>query len=471
MAETCKIKMTTMTTMLERGVSPEQHRWAVEQANKHADEDDFVEYILPQCYDQELKGVMTQLMSRGLWWSLGEVLERGEVMTHLMSRDMCGSVGKVLERGVSATQHRWAVEQACKRADEEQFANYILRWCREEELELVSTHMASRGLWKPVDSVTQRDVPVDSVTQNDVSVDSVTQFDIPVDSVTQNNISVDSVTQNGIPVDSVTQSDVPVDSVTQNDIPVDGVTHSDVPVDSLTQSDIPVDSVTQSDVPADGVTHSDVPVDSVTQNDIPADGVTHSDVPVDSVTQNDIPVDSVTQSDVPVNSVTQIDVPVDSVTQNDVPVDSVTQSDVPVDSITKSDVSITHHILSQLVSRGLFEAVGKFLQRDISSEQHRCAVEQAIQHADDGDFVEYILPQCHDEEMEEVMTYLVSLRLWGSVGKVLERGVSPEQHRWAVEQASKHANGQQLVFCILPRCCDEELETLMTHLVSRGLWT
>ncbi|XP_076453711.1 uncharacterized protein LOC143288923 [Babylonia areolata] len=125
--------------------------------------------------------------------------------------------------------------------------------------------------------------------------------------------------------------------------------------------------------------------------------------------------------------------------------------------------------LSQLVSRRMWWSVDKVLKREISGEQHRWAVEQASRHARDGDFIEYILPQCHDEELEHVITHLVTRGLWRSVGEVLKRGISASRHSWVVEQSSKRARDDDFVKYILPECHQEQLEHVVIQLVSRGL--
>ncbi|KAL8564121.1 hypothetical protein ACOMHN_035726 [Nucella lapillus] len=127
-------------------------------------------------------------------------------------------------------------------------------------------------------------------------------------------------------------------------------------------------------------------------------------------------------------------------------------------------------ILSRLASRGLWRSVGKVLERGVSAVSHRWAVEQAIELASDEDFVPCILPQCRDEERKHVLFHLVSRGLWEPVGSVLERGVSSAQHRWAVEQAIEGASGDDLVHCILPQCRDEGRQHILSHLVSRGQW-
>ncbi|XP_076451165.1 uncharacterized protein LOC143287036 [Babylonia areolata] len=339
--------------VLERGVSTAQHRWAVEQASRHADDVQFRKYILPHCHDEELEQVLTHLVSRGLWEPIdsaahSDVSVKHHILSHLVSQGQLKAVGRFLQRDIGTEQHRWAVEQASRHADNDEFIRFILPHCRDEELEQVLTHLVSRGLWESVDKVLERGV-----------------------STAQHRWAVEQASRHGDDHNFV---------------------HHILPH------------------------YHDEELEQVLTH-LVSQGLWE-----------------------------------------------------PIDSAAHSDVSVKHHILSHLVSQGEWEAVGRFLQRDIGTEQHRWAVEQASRHADDFEFIRFILPHCHDEELEQVLTHLVSRGLWESVDKVLERGVSTAQHRWAVEQASRHADDDCFVVYILPHYHDEELEQVLTHLVSRGLW-
>ena len=62
---------------LQRGVSDSQHQWAVEEACKRAFNGEILYYILPHCADCQLDSVLTPLVERGLWGVVWTVLERG----------------------------------------------------------------------------------------------------------------------------------------------------------------------------------------------------------------------------------------------------------------------------------------------------------------------------------------------------------------------------------------------------------
>jgi hypothetical protein len=185
---------TSVGLVLKRGVSKTHHRWAVEDASKSATETDFVKHILPHCTGAHLESGLTHLIRRHLWTSVGLVLKRGvsktqhrwtveeasksaeendfinhilphctgthleSVLAHLTSRGLLKSVGLVLERGVSDTQHRQAVEEASKRAKDGELINYIWPHRSGDRLESALPHLVSRRLWKSVGLVMARGV-------------------------------------------------------------------------------------------------------------------------------------------------------------------------------------------------------------------------------------------------------------------------------------------------------------------------
>jgi hypothetical protein len=67
----------------------------------------------------------------------------------------------VLKRGVNDTQHTWAVEEASKIAEDQDFLKYILSHCTDDQLESVLPHLARRRLWKPIRLVLERGVSTD----------------------------------------------------------------------------------------------------------------------------------------------------------------------------------------------------------------------------------------------------------------------------------------------------------------------
>ncbi|XP_076452442.1 uncharacterized protein LOC143288060 [Babylonia areolata] len=462
---------TGVSRVFESDISAALHTWAVEQASRLADDYNFVSCILPHCHDEELVHVVTHLVSRCLWKSVGKVLERGvntelhrwvveqasrharddcfvhfilphchdeeleHVLIHLVSRGLWESVGKVLEQGISTAQHRWAVEQASRHAgDYGVFVRYILPYCHDEELEQVLTHLVSRGLWEPIDSAAHSDVSVKHhilsqlVSQGQwAAVGRFLQRDI---GSTEQRWAVEQAIRHA-------DKDVFVCHIYPQ-------CHDEELEQVLT------------DLVSRGVWSL---VGKVLKRGV-------------STALHRWAVEKAMRHADDCDFFAFI-LP----WCHDEELEQVLTHLVsralwePIDRAAHSDVSVKHHILTYLVSQHHWEAVDRFLQRDIGAAQHRWAVEQASRHALDGDFVHYILPHCLHEELIQVLSHLVSQGLWESVGKVLEHGVSTAQHRWAVEQASRHADEDgEFIHYILPHCHDEELEQVLTHLVSLGLW-
>ncbi|KAL8591492.1 hypothetical protein ACOMHN_000507 [Nucella lapillus] len=146
----------------------------------------------------------------------------------------------------------------------------------------------------------------------------------------------------------------------------------------------------------------------------------------------------------------------------------------PLDSETDSGVRTSttlHHVLSQIVSKGFWEAVSHFVQRAIDSQHHRWAMEEGSKYAGEENDVDlYITPQCCLEELESILPTLVSRGLWYSVDSVLERGVSPALHRWVVIESLKVASEEDFSTFVLPHSSEEDLEQVLQHMVSQGLW-
>jgi hypothetical protein len=151
--------------LLKVGVSDTRHRQVVKEASKRAGDWDFIKYILPHCTGAHLESALPHLVSRRLWKTVGLVLERvvsdtqhtraveeasktadewnfiynilphctgahlESALPHLVSRGLWKSVGLVLERGVSDTQHTWAVEEVSKTAEDQDFIKHILPHC------------------------------------------------------------------------------------------------------------------------------------------------------------------------------------------------------------------------------------------------------------------------------------------------------------------------------------------------------
>ena len=107
-------------------------------------------------------------------------------------------------------------------------------------------------------------------------------------------------------------------------------------------------------------------------------------------------------------------------------------------------------VLEQLLSRGLWWAVGTLLalQRPLSEELRRGAVQRAVQEATTWEISDFILPHLDEHLWPFVARHLLQRQLWWAVGKVLR------------------ARRQVFICRIHPICTDVHLNSLMTHLVS-----
>ena len=129
-----------------------------------------------------------------------------------------------------------------------------------------------------------------------------------------------------------------------------------------------------------------------------------------------------------------------------------------------------HGILTVLVKRGAWQSVVSVLNRVVSPTRHVQAVHEACQHAAEHVITQHVLPHCADDQLDDVLGTLVARGLWRAVDVVLGRGASPPQHRWAMRQCSQEAEDEDFAQYILHHCTDLQLEDVVGVLAARGLW-
>ena len=127
-------------------------------------------------------------------------------------------------------------------------------------------------------------------------------------------------------------------------------------------------------------------------------------------------------------------------------------------------------VLRDTVTRGIWPVVGDLLQRGVSDVQLQWVIQQACERTEEGTIIDELMPHFPLRQQEFMLTQMVTHGRWRAVGHMLMRGVSDTQHWWAVEEASKRAEEQDLISFILPRCAHEQLENFVTQLCERGLW-
>ena len=131
-----------------------------------------------------------------------------------------------------------------------------------------------------------------------------------------------------------------------------------------------------------------------------------------------------------------------------------TQRDVILYILPACADSLLDCVLEQLVSRGLWWAVGTLLalQPPVSAAERRRAIQQAAQEATTWEISDFLLPHFDDDLWSVAVPHLLKRQLWWAVGNVL------------------HANVQVFTRNILLRCKTAHLDSLMTHLVSQNQW-
>jgi hypothetical protein len=112
--------------VLKEDVSETQRARTIEEACDKAGDLKLTQYILSLCTHEYFQSKLLQFVTRGLW--------------------RC--VGLVLDIGVNDKQHKWAAEEASKKANEQDFINHIWPLCT--SIESVLPHLVRRRLWRSV---------------------------------------------------------------------------------------------------------------------------------------------------------------------------------------------------------------------------------------------------------------------------------------------------------------------------------
>ena len=399
---------------LRRGVSDSQCRWAIDEACRHASDDEFTDYILPHCAENQLDSMLTSLVERGMWSAVGMVLEKSasypqhgcandeasgqdiafsmlrrrpdnqldSVLTQLVERALWRSVGTVLQRGVSDSQHRWAIDEACKQASDEKITAYILLNCADDQLDSVLIPLVERGLWRSVGTVLQRGVG-----------DS------------QHRWVIDEACK----------------QASDKEIRDYILPHC---------ADDQLDSVLIPLVER-GLWNS---VGRVLDRGV-------------SDTQHRWAIDEACKQ--------------------------ASEKEIIDCILSHCTGEQLDSVLTSLVKRGLWNSVWMVLKRGVSDSQHIWAIDEACKHASDRDIEEYILIHSANNQLDSVLTPLVERSRWKVVAMVLQSGVtvSDSQWRWMISFACKHAAVRTIEYIILPRCAENQLDSVLTPLVERGLWS
>ena len=459
--------------VLDRTVNPAKHNWAILEASKHAEDEDITIYILPHCANDQLDDVVTTLVAKGVW----------------------RSVHAALNRGVSPAKHTWAIHEAAKRANDQIFTKYVLPCCADDVLDCILTVLATKGLWESVDRVLHRGV---SPAQHRWAVHEACQHandediklyilphctDDQLDDVVTTLVirglweSVCRLLERGVSPTlkgrAIREACHHVNDRNIRDyiLPNCADDYLDDALTTLVTRGlwVNVDRVLHHAVsPAKHRWAVHEACQHANDEDIKLYILPHcTDDQLDDVCTT-LLIQGLWES-----------------------VCRLLERGVSPTLKGRAIREACHHVndrnirdyilpncaddylddaLSAFVTRCLWEFVDRVLHRAVSPAKHRWAVHEACQHANDEDIKLYILPHCTDDQLDDVLTTLVTRGLWVNVDRVLHRAVSPAKHRWAVHEACQHANDEDIKLYILPHCTDDQPDDVLTTLVTRGLW-
>ena len=127
-------------------------------------------------------------------------------------------------------------------------------------------------------------------------------------------------------------------------------------------------------------------------------------------------------------------------------------------------------MLTTLVTRGFLQSVDTALKRGVSPARHMWAIRGTCRWANEENVNWYMQTHCSDKRLEEGQTRLVTRGLWESVDIMLNLGVSPARHVQAIQEACQWADEDNFESYILPHCGEDQLGDVLRTLVTRGLW-
>jgi hypothetical protein len=114
---------------------------AVEEASRTAEDSYFARYMLPHCKNQQVISVLNNLVSRRMWQSVSDLLEK---------RDRY----KVLSEQEWEGHFQWAVKEAARTASDEDIIEYIAKLCGpEQKVKLLLPWMIDFEKWTAVRDV------------------------------------------------------------------------------------------------------------------------------------------------------------------------------------------------------------------------------------------------------------------------------------------------------------------------------
>ncbi|XP_070186291.1 uncharacterized protein [Littorina saxatilis] len=174
-------KWQTVLTLLDQGkLNNEQRQRALKETATFCKEKDIIDRVLPRTGEWETEMVLTELVRRRLWKAVSELLDRDEtkdlrigavteaskhasdnvfrghmlkhcpkchlesVLDKALERGMWSSVGEVLQRGVSEDMHNKAVKIAIENAPESSFVRDVWLSCKLKRYDSLFKDLAAK---------------------------------------------------------------------------------------------------------------------------------------------------------------------------------------------------------------------------------------------------------------------------------------------------------------------------------------
>ncbi|XP_070175991.1 uncharacterized protein [Littorina saxatilis] len=127
-------------------------------------------------------------------------------------------------------------------------------------------------------------------------------------------------------------------------------------------------------------------------------------------------------------------------------------------------------VLTNLAQWQMWKAASKLLQRGASDQSRRNAVEKCMQLSTDDDFTQYALPYCCKDQLDSVLKHLLTRGLWSAAIQLLQQGTTVDCRKWDVEECRKRATVKDFIQYALPYCSKDQLDSVLENLVERNLW-
>ena len=452
-------------------VSDEQLHWVIQQASERAEDAVLIEDLMPRWPQHQQEFALTQLVTHGKWRAVGHVLRTP---------------------GVGDKQQQKAMDEACKRASEQDLISFVLPHCHSDQLlEVAVAQLVARGLWRAVGDILKRNLS-DKLNTLIVTKSLKTASHQMFREHVQPNCCFEQMDLVMTRLVSQRQWKTAgkllrlVDDAKQTWKV--GETHIDR---TLLSAVVAGKWVDVSFLLQRGVRDPERrwAIHEASKRIEDTETFTGNIL----LHCNDVDVESI----LPTLAERHLWEIVGQVLGRGVS-DSLRRwaIDKALKEIDDDDIfneseftySMLHHctddeldsVLNTLVERGWWGAVGEVLQRGVSDPQCGWAMREAVTKIDvddEGDtiaFVSYILPNCLETDLDFVLTTLVQRDWWEAVGMVLQRGAGHSQRLWALQQASERISPDDVHLLFTPKalrgCESFELESVLNTLVERGLW-